>query len=377
MRTPIGALTCAVVLAFAANAHAIVGGEPPSRAYPHMGALYFEDDFYCGSSLIRAEWVLTAAHCVAGEDATRYKVQLGTTKRSQGGETIAVVEGIVHPDYDSGGHDLALLRLQRAVAHTPIRVAGPEDAALYAPGTEATAIGWGSTNFMVGAATDDLQEIKVPIRSDAECEAAGVLEYDPETMTCAGETTGGEDTCQGDSGGPLMVPGADGALTLVGATSFGTGCAFPTQHGIYARTATARAWIDSLAGAPPAGSSTSPAPAPGGGSPPSQPPGQQTAGQRVRIYLPSSVGSARKARRAGTLSFGVRASGPVKSVRITVRRGRALVGRTTVDRIVGQRSVKVRVKRSRVKAGRVTLRVTALDGHNRPVKAAGKPKLER
>src|SRR3712207_9174924 len=74
---------------------------------------------------------------------------------------------------------------------------------------------------------------------------------DPDTMLCAGNTQGGEDSCQGDSGGPLMVTGADGGLVLVGAVSFGLGCAFPTQYGVYAELVAPklRSWVETNAAA--------------------------------------------------------------------------------------------------------------------------------
>jgi secreted trypsin-like serine protease len=53
------------------------------------------------------------------------------------------------------------------------------------------------------------------------------------------------DTCQGDSGGPMFGRAADGALRVVGATSWGEGCARPGRPGVYARVGdtTLREWI--------------------------------------------------------------------------------------------------------------------------------------
>ena len=65
----------------------------------------------------------------------------------------------------------------------------------------------------------------------------------------AGFEQGGVDTCQGDSGGPLYGRTSAGALKVVGATSFGEGCARAGKPGVYARVAdtTLREWIRSQA----------------------------------------------------------------------------------------------------------------------------------
>ena len=88
-------------------------------------------------------------------------------------------------------------------------------------------------------------EVQVPMVSDERCSSytygQGDLsdftfgEFDPETMVCAGNDEGGADSCSGDSGGPLVVPDASGALTQVGVVSWGFGCAYPFNYGVYSR----------------------------------------------------------------------------------------------------------------------------------------------
>ncbi|MEJ7891942.1 MAG: serine protease [Solirubrobacteraceae bacterium] len=109
---------------------------------------------------------------------------------------------------------------------------------MWAAGTTETIVGWGVTSEG-GDAPSVLQEARVPVTTDAYCSGA-YSDFDARTMLCAGYPQGGVDTCQGDSGGPMF-----GGGRVVGATSFGEGCARAGKPGVYARIGDTllREWI--------------------------------------------------------------------------------------------------------------------------------------
>jgi trypsin len=174
-------------------------------------------------------------------------VRIGSNHSGQG-EKVPVSRVIVEPDYlASSGHDITLLALASNSTKAPTKVAGASEGSLWAAGTMETIAGWGTTSEG-GDTPDTLQEAQVPITADATC-AAAYSDFDPATMVCAGYPQGGTDTCQGDSGGPLFGRTAAGDLKVVGATSFGEGCARAGKPGVYARVADTplREWIRSQA----------------------------------------------------------------------------------------------------------------------------------
>lgn len=216
----------------------IVGGERASiKDYPWTVFLADAQSGgqFCGGTLISANKVLTAAHCI--DDASKpdgLKVAVGREdKTSQDGELVGVSKIYVSPTYpkDNTG-DYAVLTLDKSVTATPLQIADKNDAALYQEGGNATVLGWGNT---ADGGTDSqyLLKVDLPLTSDDTCGKAYGKEFNKDAMVCAGLPDGGKDSCQGDSGGPLTAGGK-----LIGVVSFGQGCAQKGYPGVYTRVMT-------------------------------------------------------------------------------------------------------------------------------------------
>lgn len=259
---PVLAATVAC-LALPVPANAIVGGGPADAGeYPYVANIEVALLAGCTGSLVAPRWVVTAGHCAAvlGPDDVpthgelppqAFRVVLGTVNSDGSGdrtraiEEHAVASVHVHPGYAATkgtGSDVALLELAEPSRITPVRIAAPGDAAYWEPGDALTIAGFGVTKED-GDVPDRLQEAVVPRIADGRCAQAyddttPVVgnAFDPATALCAGLPQGGRDTCQGDSGGPLLAPAGRG-FRLVGATSYGEGCAREGLPGVYARVA--------------------------------------------------------------------------------------------------------------------------------------------
>jgi len=249
------ALVCAILAVCAAPSSAVVGGNNASAGeYPAVARITF-GPFLCTGTLIAPNTVLSAGHCgsVTGAAVATpaswppqlVDVKIGGLHENEG-EDVPVSKITVQPNYlVNSGYDISLLTLSRNSTQAPTKVAGASETGIWAPSTLETIVGWGATEEG-GDTPSTLQEGQVPITTDADCSAA-YSDFDAQTMVCAGFPQGGVDTCQGDSGGPMFGRAATGELRVVGATSFGEGCARPHKPGVYARVGDSllREWIRS------------------------------------------------------------------------------------------------------------------------------------
>jgi len=231
------------------------GTETAENQYPWQAAMVYSgtSSVFCGGSVIGSKHILTAAHCTQAvtDYSLKYQVLVGAHNLTNSAESelrLDAIRFIQHADYDSSTYDndIAIIVLKGSgisFANSDVRpVCLPTSDDNDYDDVDAIVSGWGALESG-GKQPDVLMEVTVPTMTNTKC-----LKYYPngitDNMLCAGYKEGMRDSCQGDSGGPLTY-NSDSAYVLIGVVSWGNGCAWPRNPGVYARVTKYLTWIES------------------------------------------------------------------------------------------------------------------------------------
>nr|XP_023500021.1 serine protease 57 [Equus caballus] len=225
----------------------IIGGHqvtPHSR--PYMASVRFKGEHFCGGFLLRARWVVSAAHCFRDRDPRADLVVLGAhaLRVAEPTQQVLGVSAVVsHPDYQPATHanDICLLRLNSSA------VLGPAVGLLKLPrsgarppraGTLCRVAGWGSVSDFEDQ-PPGLMEAEVRVLGLDACNRSWTGRLKPAMLCTHSEDSQRRGFCSADSGGPLVCRNrAHGLVSFSGLW-----CGDPKTPDVYTQVSAFVSWI--------------------------------------------------------------------------------------------------------------------------------------
>jgi len=196
----------------------IVNGQAET-GYPQVGALttWFGNQYggaFCTATLIRPDWVLTAAHCLEDSQVNQTRFYIGNDANDPNSGTFyRSLEFKIHEQYDAQQlkNDIAMVRLQTSVTNVTPMVYSLANLVPYE----------GDVAFYVGfGATEGVNETGGGLKRSTSFPISNVYQQQFDS------DYSGTGTCFGDSGGPSILT-IGGAQKVVGVTSAGAACNGP------------------------------------------------------------------------------------------------------------------------------------------------------
>jgi len=234
------------LLALAAADTKIIGGFTPTpNSEPYILSLQKSGSHFCGATIVSSTRSVCAAHCYQRSGVTAVAGAHDIKKNESSQQKKSVSSFINHESYNSNTlqNDIAVLKhsafsLNSKVAALPLP--GYKSGEWMKSGETVRVCGWGNTKYPGSSYPSTLKCVDVKYITVSDCNARN--KYNGailKGMFCAGVSGGGKDACQGDSGGPVKK-----SNQLVGAVSWGYGCAQASYPGVYSDVAQFRRWID-------------------------------------------------------------------------------------------------------------------------------------
>ncbi|XP_077463679.1 serine protease 57-like [Stigmatopora argus] len=221
--------------------HIVGGRDAPPHSRPYMASLQLQGQHICGGSLIKEDFVLTAAHCMVQSPLT---VVLGVDyldKNESTKQVFTIIRYIPHPDYDRHRNDIMLLKLNGSATLTDaVQLIAPKRRRVGRRSSCITA-GWGDIGDNM-TLSNTLQEVNVTLLSQRTCRRRWPSAPIFRSMVCGTGSRAFQGFCSGDSGGPLIC----GNETAGVASFSGQRCGNPRTPDVYMRVSSFIDWISSV-----------------------------------------------------------------------------------------------------------------------------------
>jgi secreted trypsin-like serine protease len=216
---------------------------------------------FCGGSIINNKYVLTAAHCVDGTNASDITLNVGFSLQNNPGNNLQSYNArriVVHPNYNNGTNDfdIAVIEIDGTFSFNgsvqPVELISPQSLASETIGNQVRVSGWGWTIPNQSGVANQLQAVDVPIISNQQADnELDISSPNHPELTQRMLSTGAvgmdrQGACHGDSGGPLVFRQNGGNDIQIGVVSWGVPRCVGGENSpsIYARLSQLVNWIN-------------------------------------------------------------------------------------------------------------------------------------